>query len=52
MTDSIVIDPRFCGPPGIGNGGYVSAQVAAWADGPVMVTLRRPAPLANTQERT
>jgi hypothetical protein len=44
--DSLVIAPRFCGPPGSGNGGYVCGRVAAYADGPVAVTLRRPPPLA------
>jgi hypothetical protein len=44
--DSLVIAPRFCGPPGSGNGGYVCGRIAAYADGPVEVTLRRPPPLA------
>jgi hypothetical protein len=47
MTDSLVIPSRFCGPPGSGNGGYVCGRVAAYLDGPVTVTLRRPAPLAT-----
>ena len=47
MTDSLVIAPRFCGPPGSGNGGYVCGRIAAYADGPVTVTLRRPSPLAT-----
>jgi hypothetical protein len=44
--ESLVIAPRFCGPPGSGNGGYVCGRIAAYADGPVEVTLRRPPPLA------
>ena len=44
--DSLVIGPRFCGPPGSGNGGYVCGRIAAYVDGPVEVTLRRPPPLA------
>lgn len=36
-----------CGPPGSGNGGYVCGRIAAYVDGPVTVTLRRPAPLAT-----
>jgi hypothetical protein len=44
---SLVIPPRFCGPPGSGNGGYVSGRIAAYLDGPVTVTLRRPPPLAT-----
>jgi hypothetical protein len=43
----LVIAPRFCGPPGIGNGGYVSGMVAAYLDGPAEITLRRPAPLST-----
>jgi hypothetical protein len=46
MTDSLVIESRYCGPPDVGNGGYACGLIAAWAGGPVSVTLRRPAPLA------
>jgi hypothetical protein len=42
----LVIPPRFCGPPGSGNGGYVCGRVAGYLDGPAAVTLRRPVPLA------
>jgi hypothetical protein len=45
MTESLVIPARFCGPPGSGNGGYVCGRIAAYIDGPVTVTLRRPPPL-------
>jgi hypothetical protein len=45
MTESLVIPSRFCGPPGSGNGGYVCGRIAAYVDGPVTVTLRRPPPL-------
>src|SRR6202167_1670074 len=41
------IPSRFCGPPGSGNGGYVCGRIAAYIDGPVTVTLRRPPPLAT-----
>ena len=34
-------------PPGSGNGGYVCGRIAAYVDGPVTVTLRRPPPLAT-----
>src|SRR3984957_18307647 len=47
-TDSLVIPPRFYGPPGSGNGGYVCGRIAAYLDGPVTVTLRRPPPLATS----
>jgi hypothetical protein len=53
MTDSLIIPARFCGPPDSGNGGYVCGRIAAYLDGPVTVTLRRPPPLATpmTAER-
>ena len=47
MADSLVIPSRFGGPPGNGNGGYVCGRIAAYVDGPVTVTLRRPPPLAT-----
>ncbi len=50
---ALIVPPRFQGPPGSGNGGYVCGRVASYADGPVTVTLRRPPPLATplTAER-
>lgn len=42
---ALTIPPRFCGPPGSGNGGYACGRIAACVDGPVTVTLRRPPPL-------
>jgi hypothetical protein len=46
---ALLIAPRFCGPPGSGNGGYVSGRVAAYlatpAGRPVTVTLRKPPPI-------
>jgi hypothetical protein len=47
MTESLVIAPRFCGPPDSGNGGYTCGRIAAYLDGPAEVTLRRPPPLAT-----
>lgn len=52
----LTIPSRFCGPPGIGNGGYVAGRLAARitspgrkpAPAPVQVTLREPPPLATT----
>jgi hypothetical protein len=39
----LTIDSRFCGPPRMGNGGYVCGRLAAFAPGPtVEVTLMRP----------
>lgn len=45
MSDPIVIDRRFCGPPDSGNGGYTCGLVAARVDGLAEVTLRLPPPL-------
>ncbi len=45
MRNTLTIPSRFCGPSGIGNGGYVCGRIAAYADGPATVTLRRPPPL-------
>ena len=54
MTDSLVIAPRFCGPPDSGNGGYVCGLIAGYLDGPAEVTLRVPPPLQTplTVERS
>ena len=44
--DELVIDRRFRGPSGSGNGGYTAGRVAAFVDAPVVeVTLRLPPPL-------
>jgi hypothetical protein len=45
--DRIVVDERFCGPPGAGNGGYVAGLVAERLGARADVTLRRPTPLAT-----
>ena len=45
MTNALTIPSRFCGPSGIGNGGYVCGRIAEYVDGPATVTLRRPPPL-------
>lgn len=42
-----VIDERFCGPPGSGNGGYACALTAQFIQGPAEVTLRKPPPLGK-----
>jgi hypothetical protein len=36
---------RFCGPPGVTNGGYGCGSLAAVLDGAAEVTLRRPVPV-------
>ena len=43
----LVVPSRFRGPSHSGNGGYVCGRIAAYADGPVTVTLRQPPPLAT-----
>lgn len=45
LDASIVITPRFCGPPDSGNGGYVCGLLASFISGTAEVTLRRPPPL-------
>ncbi len=45
MTSTVSVPARFCGPPGTGNGGYTAGLLGRVLDGPVEVTLRRPAPL-------
>lgn len=41
----ITVASRFCGPDGMGNGGYVSGLVAEAIDGPVKIRLHAPTPL-------
>ncbi len=45
MSESIIIEKRFCGPPDSGNGGYTCGMVARVISGPAEVRLRRPVPL-------
>jgi hypothetical protein len=45
VTATIVIDPRFRGPPDSGNGGYTCGLLAGSIDGPAAVSLRSPPPL-------
>lgn len=45
MGTTIVIDPRFEGPPGSANGGYAAGIVASLFDAPAQSTLRAPPPL-------
>ncbi len=48
MSDSLVIETRFRGPPESGNGGYVCGRVAVSLDLPVAVRLLAPPPLATS----
>jgi hypothetical protein len=43
----LIIGSRYRGPAGSGNGGYVCGRIAAYAGGPVTVTLRQPPPLST-----
>jgi hypothetical protein len=46
MTNqTVIIAPRFCGPPTSANGGYTAGLLADQIDGPCSVTLRAPPPL-------
>ena len=45
VVRTIVIDSRYCGPPGLGNGGYVAGMVATAIGSEATVTLRAPIPL-------
>lgn len=47
MPTALAVDPRFCGPPEIANGGYLAGLLARGIEGPVEVSLRAPAPLAT-----
>jgi hypothetical protein len=44
---SVMIEPRFCGPPRSANGGYVCGLVANYIDGCAEVTLMAPPPLGR-----
>jgi hypothetical protein len=45
VSDTLVIEHRFHGPPDSGNGGYSCGLLGARIDGPSEVTLRLPPPL-------
>ncbi|MDQ1668454.1 MAG: hypothetical protein QOE40_515 [Actinomycetota bacterium] len=53
-TTRLIIDPRYAGPPGSGNGGYVCGRLAAFLpETPVVeVTLRQPPPLQTPLDVT
>ena len=46
-SEGLVISSRFCGPPDVGNGGYVCGRVAAHVPGAVSVRLKVRTPLAT-----
>lgn len=48
MSETLVLDPHFNGPPGTGHGGYVSGVLAGLLGAnPAEVTLRLPPPLGR-----
>jgi hypothetical protein len=48
---SLTVAPRFCGPPGTANGGYLAGRLSAWVEAEsVSVRLRRPVPLDRALE--
>ena len=42
---SVIIEPRYCGPPKSGNGGYVCGRLARHIPGGAEITLHAPPPL-------
>ena len=50
VVRTIVIDSRFSGPPGLGNGGYVAGIVGGAVGRGATVTLRAPIPLDTPLE--
>jgi hypothetical protein len=51
VADRVVIEGRYNGPPGSGNGGYACGLAGTVLDGPARVSLRRPPPLDVPLER-
>ncbi len=47
VSETIVIDPRYRGPPHSGNGGYVAGLLAARLGGSGDASFRRPVPLGH-----
>lgn len=47
MSETVLINERFHGPPASANGGYACAMAARWIEGPAEVTLRVPPPLGR-----
>lgn len=45
QSDPIIVESRFRGPEGMGNGGYVSGLVAEAIGGPAKIRLHAPTPL-------
>lgn len=45
--DTLVLDPRFNGPPSTANGGYAAGAIGELVDGPAEVTLLAPPPVGQ-----
>jgi hypothetical protein len=50
MSESVIIDKRFHGPSGSGNGGYSCGRIGRYIDGPATVRLCIPPPLDTPME--
>ena len=50
MAETVIVESRFNGPVDSGNGGYSAGVAAAWLDGTVEASLRRPVPLDTPLE--
>jgi hypothetical protein len=50
VAETLSVPSRFNGPQESGNGGYCSAVVASFVEGPAEVTLRSPVPLDTSLE--
>lgn len=46
----MLIEPRYCGPPDSGNGGYVCGRLASFIEGPAVVRLQLRPPLGVKME--
>jgi hypothetical protein len=49
---TLIIDGRFCGPPGYANGGYLAGLMAQHSSARVRIRLERPIPLNTEMELT
>jgi hypothetical protein len=50
MNESVIINERFHGPAGSGNGGYSCGTLGKFIEGPAAVRLRIPPPLDTAME--
>lgn len=50
LLGTFQVEPRYCGPPNSGNGGYVSGRLSQFLDGSARVRLIAPTPLETEIE--